>query len=300
MAIPFTCPHCGHRTAASEAYAGSSGPCAHCGAIVKLPGAKAELASPGKYLVHSGVVRSRGKGLNVLSVVVLAVVVAACGYLLFPAISTPREASRRSHCSNNLKQIGLALHGYHDQYRVFPPAFITDENGRPMHSWRVLILPYMEYGELYKEYNFDEPWDGPKNRQLMEQCPPIFHCPSDEGDKNSTRYRVVVGPGTGWKANASITIRDIADGTSNSVAVLETLRPGRNWLDPAPLTLDEALSPPQEQTDWTSGPRFPHLNGRQAVFFDGSTHFLPADLDAEKLGRLLLINDGEEIPRDLF
>src|SRR5207244_4506816 len=63
---------------------------------------------------------------------------------LLPSTRMPREASRRSVCVNNLKQIGLALQNYHDDFGCFPPAYIADENGRPMHSWRVLILPYIE------------------------------------------------------------------------------------------------------------------------------------------------------------
>src|SRR5690242_17032670 len=81
--------------------------------------------------------------------------------LILPAVQQAREAARRSQCKNNLKQIGLALHNYHETYGGLPPAFVADDQGRPMHSWRVLILPFLGEQALYNEYNLSEPWDGP-------------------------------------------------------------------------------------------------------------------------------------------
>ena len=86
--------------------------------------------------------------------------------LLLPAVQSAREAARRAQCSNNLKQIGLAFHNYHDSYGCLPPAYIPDGNGQPMHSWRVLILPFVEQSPLYDQYDFDEPWNGPNNSKL--------------------------------------------------------------------------------------------------------------------------------------
>src|SRR5579872_1042254 len=85
-----------------------------------------------------------------------------CGGILagftLPAIQAAREAARRAQCANNLKMIGLALAQYESQYGRFPPAYIADADGKPMHSWRVLILPYLDEESLYSEYDFSEPW----------------------------------------------------------------------------------------------------------------------------------------------
>ena len=78
--------------------------------------------------------------------------------------STQRRA--RSDCQGRLRQIALALQCYHDVYKSFPPAYVADETGKPMHSWRVLILPFLEQKALYDQYRFDEPWDGPNNGKL--------------------------------------------------------------------------------------------------------------------------------------
>src|SRR5262245_23624397 len=66
----------------------------------------------------------------------------------------------------NLRQIGIAVHEYIDHWKCFPPAYLADAAGRPAHSWRVLLLPYLGYEELYKQYDFNEPWDGPNNSRL--------------------------------------------------------------------------------------------------------------------------------------
>ncbi len=85
--------------------------------------------------------------------------------LLLPAVGSPRQAGRRSICENNLRQIALALQNYHQANGCFPPAYVADKNGKPMHSWRVLILPYVGFDDLYKAYDFTEPWDGPNNKK---------------------------------------------------------------------------------------------------------------------------------------
>ena len=101
------------------------------------------------------------------------------GMLLLPAVQTAREAARRMQCMNNLRQISLAVLNYEADYKCLPPACIPDKNGKPMHSWRVLILPYLERRDLYEQYKFDEPWNGPNNSKLLASRPRLYICPSD-------------------------------------------------------------------------------------------------------------------------
>ena len=79
-----------------------------------------------------------------------------------------KERSHRARCPNNLKQIAIALQSYHDEYGSLPPPYVAAADGQPMHSWRVLLLPFLECEPLYRQYRFDEPWDGPNNRKLQE------------------------------------------------------------------------------------------------------------------------------------
>ncbi|KKL58567.1 hypothetical protein LCGC14_2224090, partial [marine sediment metagenome] len=104
------------------------------------------------------------------------------------AIQLARQAAVHSACTCRLAQMQVALHNYHYEHGHFPPAYLTDDEGTPIHSWRVLILPYMEEDELYDAYSFDEPWNGPNNIRLANRMPAGFHCFS-EPESNSRRKR---------------------------------------------------------------------------------------------------------------
>jgi hypothetical protein len=97
--------------------------------------------------------------------------------LILPAFQSAREAARKGACLNNLKQLGLAIHNYNDVNGHFPPAYTTDANGKPLHSWRTLLLPFMEYGRLDEKIDFTTPWDAPSNTKLYVQLYELL-CPS--------------------------------------------------------------------------------------------------------------------------
>jgi predicted RNA-binding Zn-ribbon protein involved in translation (DUF1610 family) len=156
MAIQFTCPHCGNVQTAEERYAGRSGPCPSCGKTIVVPGSVAEI-TPAKPA-------GSNKGLGaILLIVGLICLIAALGCggillaLLLPAVQAGRDAARRTQSAMNEKQILLAIHNYHDTYGQLPPAYIPDADGKPMHSWRVLILPFIEQLHLYNQYDFSKP-----------------------------------------------------------------------------------------------------------------------------------------------
>ena len=240
MPISFTCPHCGKQTSVADQYAGQSGPCAGCGQTIAIPGpVSAAAVGP----VYAPPAKSSGSGITIL------VVVGACFFgmlvcggvlvaLLLPAVQAAREAARRTQCSNNLKQIALAFHNYHDTYGAFPPAYIPDENGQPKHSWRVLILPFLEQSPIYEQYNFDEPWNSPNNMAVTSQAVPVYSCPSSPaGSPGSTEtsYMVIAGPGTVFDADKACKMSEIMDGTSNTLMVVEVKGTGVNWAEPKDL-----------------------------------------------------------------
>ena len=99
--------------------------------------------------------------------------------LLLPAVQSAREAARRAQCVNNIKQIMLAMHNYISANSSFPRD-ITDKNGKPLLSWRVAILPYVEQGVLFDKFKLDEPWDSPHNQELLKYMPLVYQCPSRE------------------------------------------------------------------------------------------------------------------------
>ena len=96
--------------------------------------------------------------LVMLAIIVFCVLLA----VLVPSVRHLRRQAQETQCGHNLKQIGLALHNYHDVYKKFPWAITYAKDGTPMHSWRVRVLPYAESSAMYAAYDFDEPWNGPR------------------------------------------------------------------------------------------------------------------------------------------
>jgi Protein of unknown function (DUF1559) len=132
-------------------------------------------------------------------------------------------ASQRTQSQNNLKQIGLAMHNYHDTFGKLPAAAICDKNGKPLLSWRVAILPYIEQDNLYKQFKLDEPWDSEHNKKLAMVTVPIYALPGDKvkRDMPSTFYRVFYGNDAMFDLKNGTGFNQIADGLSNTLMVVE-------------------------------------------------------------------------------
>jgi prepilin-type processing-associated H-X9-DG protein len=185
------------------------------------------------------------------------------------------------------------MHNYHDTYGSFPPAYIADNDGRPMHSWRVLLLPFLEFGSLYEQYRFDEPWNGPHNRELAALPIPLFHCPFDTGPGTNANYLVVFGPKTVFPGAVPIAIKDITDGTSNTVLLVEAANSGINWLEPRDLGYIEAVRGINPKSGL--GISSHHQGGANVAFADASVRFLPDETPVAQLRLLLERNDGQPV-----
>jgi hypothetical protein len=235
----------------------------------------------------------RRSGLTLAEVLIVCAVVVVLFLLLWPAIQSARPRTRPP-CKNNLHQIGLALHNYHDKYGCFPPAYIADANGRPMHSWRVLLLPYLDQQELFARYDFNEPWNGPHNAQLAEEFPTlkIFRCPRDSGA--GTSYAAVIGPRTCWPERMPCHIRDITDGTSLTLLVVEVHDSGIHWMEPRDLHVTQMA--PTINPGGGQGISSPHEGGAYVLRAEGSVPFFSDKMPAEDLRLWLERDDGEPTP----
>ena len=283
MAISFTCPHCGNTTQVSEAYAGQSGPCAKCGATITVPG--------------RGQGAPSSSGSKTILVVVAACVAAMllCGgvmaLLLYPAIGAAREAARRAECSNNLRQIGIALHNYHDVFNTLPPTFIPDANGQPMHSWRVLILPFIEQQYLHSAYNFDEPWNSSSNLAATDVVVPLYQCPADRGSScNYFAVNVPDGIFDGAKAN---TFGNVTDGMANTLMIVEVAGSNIHWAEPQDLGPAALTMGVKNNASNGSGISSNHVQGAMILMGDGSVHMLDASTSQAVIQLLVTKSDGQ-------
>lgn len=130
---------------------------------------------------------------TVFKVLAVVAVVGLLIALLLPAQHGAREGARRSQCGNHLKQIAPALQCYADANHALPPAYTVDADGKPLHSWRTLILPYLEEKRLYDSIDFAKPWDDPVNAKTCETIPDVYQCPSDiDAPVNYTTYLALV------------------------------------------------------------------------------------------------------------
>ena len=222
--------------------------------------------------------------------------VAALWFVFVPGLGHPPEAMHRTECKNNLKQIGLALHNYHDKYGTFPPAYIADEHGRRMHSWRVLLLPFVDQQTLYNQYRFDEPWDGPNNRQLLETVVPAYQCPSEyrhQKPQFTANYLAIVGQDTAWPGDRSSSISDFTDGLSNTLLVVEVANSGVHWMEPRDLSttiMSHTINPSAGQ-----GISSKHTGGANALMGDGAVRFLSQKMPESMLQKLITPNGGEVV-----
>ena len=218
--------------------------------------------------------------------------------LLLPARCVSREAARRIQCRNNLKHIALALHNYHHGYGCFPPAYTVAEQGRRMHSWRALILPFVE--GIYKEgdYDFSQPWNSPDNIAFAEESSlfAIFSCPNErkeEPDRRTTSYVMLVGPNAFSEGLTGRKFEDITDDHGKTIIVGEMSHSDIFWTEPRDLDT-ELMSFKLNDPDQI-GLRSYHSSGVHVAFADGAVSWLNDGMSPETLEALITINGGEEI-----
>ncbi|MBN2474137.1 MAG: DUF1559 domain-containing protein [Pirellulales bacterium] len=241
------------------------------------------------------VVRAIRSPLALEALLILAI--AGCCVLGWPLAVSPKGPARRAVCMNNLKQIGLAMLNYEQANGHFPPAYTADDRDRPMHSWRIEMLPYLDHMDLYRAYRFDEPWDGPNNRRLAGQMPIEFVCPSrPDGDAPTTSYVAVVGPGTAWPGGEGAALSDFRDGPENTILLVEVADADIHWMEPRDLTWQDIATGLHPKTG--PGVDSYHPKGVNVLMADASVRHLPSGTPTSTLKALLTIDGGEEVDID--
>jgi hypothetical protein len=205
--------------------------------------------------------------------------------ILLGQVYKVREAAARAQWS--LSQLALAFHYYADVHGTLPPAVVYGEDGTPLHSWRVLILPYVEEKGLHDEFRLTEPWDSPHNLRLLERMPRLYAPPwrKDEVPPHHTVCHVFVGPGTPFERGKALTFdaAGFPDGTSNTLLFVEAG-------EPVPWTKPEEIEYAPERPLRLRGL---FRDGFRAAWADGSRRFVPYDADEAALRAAVTRNGGE-------
>jgi prepilin-type N-terminal cleavage/methylation domain-containing protein len=254
--------------------------------------------------------------------VVLAIIAILIG-LLLPANRKVREAAARVQCANNLKQIGLAAHNYHDSHHYLPPATLPHPDLPPERrlSWMVALLPYVEADNLYSRLKRDRAWDDPQNARLVPTDYKVYRCPSLDtaGRVGLGSYVGIAGVGDDAPTLPSkhrragilghdrfVKLKDVADGTSTTLFATETMRDIGPWVagdrptvrgvdpDEAPVEVDAPFGSRHDgQQAWS-----PARVTAQVLLADGSVRTLGVNCRPDVFAALATIAGGEEVPND--
>jgi prepilin-type processing-associated H-X9-DG protein len=207
-----------------------------------------------------------------------------------PLMNNARRAALQATGANNLKQIGLALHNYYDTHKTFPAAASYDTRGRPLLSWRVHLLPYLEQDALYRAFHLDEPWDSPHNKQFVARMPSVFRgALSKVGKEGKTVYVAPLGDKTMFTGTSSgVRLTEVSDGTSNTIFLVEADDAHAvEWTRPEDLKVD----PGDPARALNRG----HPGGFMLLFVDGSVRLIPETINTASLWALFTRNGGETV-----
>lgn len=202
--------------------------------------------------------------------------VAAVAGLVMVALGLPmmrpgaQEAARRTVCRMNLRAIAQAMLVYEQQHGTLPPACTRDADGRPLHSWRTLLLPYLEERELYDSIDLTKPWDDPANAAARERMPSVYRCPSSTAPDGHTTYMVVVSPDGCFRVDGSVSVAEVRQPSKTLLLAEFPSRWAMPWM--APEDADEEMFMAEGPKNLTDHPR----GAANWVFADGhSVAFFP-------------------------
>ncbi len=245
--------------------------------------------------------RNRAKWLRSFAIVLI---LGTCAVLL-PCCQKVEGPSNFGYSQFSLRYVGLCLQSYHEINGMLPPAVVTDRNGKPLYSWRVLLLPYLDEVETYREFKLDEPWDSPHNKKLCEKIPRCYQAENNDAPPGHTHYQVLVGPGTAFeRPGLKLTLGDFPDGLTETILVVEASTPVP-WAKPDDLVYDPngPLPPmgglfevPIKFLCYPVGRR----PGFNAVFADTKVRFIPSSTAEATLRALITRNGGEPVDVSRF
>ena len=210
--------------------------------------------------------------------------------LLLPSVRTARPAAYRMSCASNLKQIGLALHNYKSTYSSFPPAYTVDAEGQRLHSWRTLLLPFLEHQTLYDQIDLSKPWNDPVNQAAFNTTISVYSCPAAENKAaNTTVYLAILGDHQCIQVGGSSYEQSEAALKRNGVCVVE-LSSSREtpWMEPTDADLAMLLAT-------LSSEQHPHVGGTNILRADGSVQFVVSSISSDDLRRLVTGTDPVDV-----
>ena len=298
MPFLFTCPHCQTTTQVDDRYSGQKGECVTCGEPIELP-----RFATGSTQLPPAIKQTKSVGW--IASAVVAVILLGC--LLFALVrvggqTMNRLSSNRERTSSirNLERIAEALNAYANDQGTYPPSFTTGANGQRLHSWRVLILPYLGEDELYNRFNLSQPWDSPMNMNAASEIPSVYLHPNSSSNMrfNEAAYYLVVGPGTLFPKTGPLGPDQVVDDISQTILVIEgvPLVPSGSWAEPLDLNFAKIQGKIGSNPGIEPGGLLD--DGVAFATADGRGHFLSNETDPVTVRALITPRGGERLADD--
>ena len=233
-------------------------------------------------------IENRSRSPNTLLMIAFGLTVAVILLALFlPALRWSPSAALRTHCLNNMKNIATALQHYHIQHGSLPPAYTVDANGRPLHSWRTLILPYVDQQQLYDSIDLSKPWNDPVNAAAGEAIIHVYQCHSADISPNHTSYQGIVGENSCLHPTRFRRFSEVTDGASQTLMLIEVSPDDAvPWMSPDDFGVRFLLT-------LGADTRLTHEGGTVAAMADGSVQFMGRGISESNRQALMTIDGGE-------
>lgn len=305
MTIEFTCPHCGTQTDVFDQYAGQTGPCAVCGRMITVPlAAPSGAGTAPTGTAPSSTTRARRWGSSLLIaggtlagvLAGLAAVVWMLAAIVFPILTVSRQKAFRADSVKQLKTIVTALRSYELDYGCLPPAVTADDKGLPMHSWRVLLLPYLGYDHVYDRYDLHQPWDSPQNMLVLSMMPAEYASPADPdaAARFETNYMVITGRRTAFPGTGTTSLSEMTDEPAQTILVAETPACGVAWMQPVDLNAEAMRFVVNGREGVEIGSRIP--GGASVGLASGDVELLADETPPEYVQAMTTISGNETVP----
>jgi prepilin-type N-terminal cleavage/methylation domain-containing protein/prepilin-type processing-associated H-X9-DG protein len=265
---------------------------------------KREVVARAESRLRLMVTRRARYGFTLAELLVVIGIIGLLVTLLLPAVQAAREAARKASCKNNLRQIGIALHNYHDSLRSLPPGCVewrswNSPPSRRQFAWSAMLLPYLEQSNLHQQINWNKPFDAPENARAANTDLPIYLCPSESdfvAGKGLFSYGGIFGEllvdreqddGL-FVYERAFRFSDVLDGLTNTIAVSEDVGgPDRQWINGRNVfVIAHGIN---DSSAWVGDNeiRSAHSGGAMILFADARVHFVSESIDKQLLGKLV-------------
>ena len=306
MPYLFVCPHCGTKTQVEDQYSGHRGRCVSCDGKIEVPEfSKSPDSSNGLDAVDQTIstIFTRNNSIRWIAGTVVCLVLAGGLLTILVRLGgntiTTLNVSRANVASiKNLEKIAAALNAYAVDHGSYPLPFTTDANNKPMHSWRVSILPYLDEQDLYDRITQTLPWDDPSNRMATDyQIPSCYRdATGDSFGDNVSHYYLITGTETLFPPSGPLRPGDIMDPPAMTILIVEGMPTQfpMSWTEPADLNVSSATTAPTTVNSMTSEV----ADGLNFATVDGVGHHVGSDLPQSILDALVTPAGGERLPDD--